>query len=334
MSEPTRTGRRFSPPEWLWLGVAVERARAERTAASDVGREELVRARAAAELAGRALEPVEPLDAGPGKWLAVVLYREALYFALAAQPELAEAGEPARAATLSELWALAPAALLEIAAGGADAVGSLRAAALDKPASASAKDELETQDADARLLRAAVERLLLRRSGPERRIAALLLQRWLRTGALAAAVLALVIGIALAASHVVAAEDVALGKPWRTSSTSDVCNPEKRRCAGARTRIFFHTKTEDNPWLEIDLLRPETIAALEVENRDNCCPDRALPLVVETSGDREQWSELVRRTETFYTWRTEFAPRAARYVRLRVPRKTALHLVRVSLYRR
>ena len=313
-------------PEWLWLGRELERAEALLRAQPEADQRALARARAAAELAQRTLEPVEPLEAGPAKWLALVLYRAALESALVAQSG-ASAGS-----TLTEVWDSTPEDLRAFAAGGGDAVARLRAVALDKPASLSAADPPDVQDAEARLVKAAVERLIRRREEPEHRRSRVLLMRWLRIGALLVVLLAILVALLHYTTEVAKGPDLALEKPWRTSSVRERCKPAARRCAGARTRIVFHTEVEQDPWFELDLRRAVTLSLVEVENREDCCPDRAIPLIVEVSTDRETWTEVMRRSETFYEWQARFAPRKARYVRLRVPRETVLHLTRVSVY--
>jgi hypothetical protein len=70
---------------------------------------------------------------------------------------------------------------------------------------------------------------------------------------------------------------------------------------------------------------------VRVRNRRNCCSERAVPLVVEVSTDNEHWLEVTRNEQDFSEWKGSFAPVQARWVRLRVPRKTVLHLRRVRV---
>ena len=68
------------------------------------------------------------------------------------------------------------------------------------------------------------------------------------------------------------------------------------------------------------------VRGVKLENRANCCQERAIPVVVEVSVDGETWTQVARRDEPFTTWKPSFPEVATRYVRLRVPRRTAFHL--------
>ncbi|MBK7858080.1 MAG: discoidin domain-containing protein [Archangiaceae bacterium] len=138
---------------------------------------------------------------------------------------------------------------------------------------------------------------------------------------------------AVANARVALHRDLARNASWRTSSTFAVCQPAAHSCASAPTDIFFHTQEEDSPWLELDLKEPRTFSEVRVVNRSDCCAERAQPLVVELSDDAKQWREVARHDQVFSLWSARFASQTARYVRLRVPRKTAFHLVSVQVYR-
>lgn len=120
--------------------------------------------------------------------------------------------------------------------------------------------------------------------------------------------------------------DLAAKKPWRASSKYADCHPERFDCSGAKTGIFFHTNFENGPWVEVDLLAPTTFSRATVRNRTDCCQERAVPLILEVSDDRTTWREVARHEVTFSRWEPKFEPTTARYVRLRVPRQTFLHL--------
>src|SRR5579871_784723 len=61
--------------------------------------------------------------------------------------------------------------------------------------------------------------------------------------------------------------DLAKGKPWRASSAYAVCRPEALVCGEGSTAIFFHTKLEKEPWVEIDLGAPTLFSKVVVRNR-------------------------------------------------------------------
>jgi hypothetical protein len=127
--------------------------------------------------------------------------------------------------------------------------------------------------------------------------------------------------------------NLAAGKPWTVSSIGYDCHPDQGECGGVKTRIFFHTKDEDNPWLRYDLGSKKEISALRVENRQDGEGARAVPLVVEVSDDGTNFKEVARRTDDFSVWKPSFPRVSARYVRLRVARKSMFHLEAVEIYR-
>jgi len=127
--------------------------------------------------------------------------------------------------------------------------------------------------------------------------------------------------------------DLAEGKPWRQSSKLDGgCASPKQVCAESPS-FFFHTLEEKSPWVELDLGRVERISTVQANNRLDCCTERAVPLLVEVSVDHKQWHTVARRDAAFTTWRATFASTDARWVRLRAPRPTFLHLARVRILR-
>jgi hypothetical protein len=123
--------------------------------------------------------------------------------------------------------------------------------------------------------------------------------------------------------------DLAAGKPFRLSSTwpgwaACVAN---NGCNG----LLLHTETENNPWVEIDLGARQEVHRIEVINRGDCCADRATPLAVEVSTDGSSWSEVARSVQDFGSWKTNFPPHVARYVRLRVLKRSVLHLQAIAV---
>jgi hypothetical protein len=105
-----------------------------------------------------------------------------------------------------------------------------------------------------------------------------------------------------------------------------------KRCGGVSTAVFFCTNEDDNPWFEYDLGAPQRFSSLTILNRSDAVPERAVPLIVEISNDKKTYTEIARRKEVFDVWSPSFAPRHARYVRLRVPRKSFLHLDAVAVH--
>jgi hypothetical protein len=282
----------------------------------------LRRARLAAELADRTVDPAEPLRDGSAVPLAVSLFREAAYWALLGKSEsedkpslreLLDAGNYPKPAMSEDDFAL------------------VRKALVDKTFVETADDRADTVCRDADLCQAFVHGLVQTELDAEDRVTSVLVQRWLRTGLAAAAVLVVLFMVAGSLRRAMQGPDLLAGKPWIASSKAYDCRPKDMECGGARSAMFFHTTEEDKPWVEFDMGTPQAFSRIEVINREDCCPERAVPLIVEVSNDKAKWTEIARRTDTFREWETTVKPTTARYVRLRVDRRTSMHLVRVTL---
>jgi hypothetical protein len=126
--------------------------------------------------------------------------------------------------------------------------------------------------------------------------------------------------------------NLAAAAPWRASSTWAQCFPELRECGEAITGVFFHTNEQENPWIEFDFGSATRFSSLAVENRRDCCRERAAPLIAEVSDDGEHYREFARIDSEFAKWNRHFAPQLGRYLRLRVPRTSTLHLESVEVF--
>src|SRR5690606_19349381 len=127
--------------------------------------------------------------------------------------------------------------------------------------------------------------------------------------------------------------DLARDAMWRASSVygpEPGCKPPAQECASS-PNFFIATNEEENPWLVFDLESPKSVSAVRVDNRIDCCQDRANPLVIEVSDDEKTWKEVARRTSDFNTWKATFPTVKTRYVRLRILKKTNLNLSRVRI---
>jgi hypothetical protein len=312
--------------EWLWRGAAVAAAkRSVRAELSTLEHEYRRRAELAAELADRALDPVDSLRAGSSVPLALSLYREAAYWALLAN------GAPASTADLRQAFEAVPAATLRAAAGGDAQLSASRAALVDKNFVANAADHADIVWRDAHVAREFVRALIVQGASARERLERARLQRLWRLGFLVVLLLAGSGTGALRIQRALEPPDLARGKPFRTSSKWMDCHPERQDCGGTHTSIMFHTLEEKEPWFELDLGKPQRFARVEVVNRSDCCPDRAIPLVLEVGNDPQHFRAIAKRKQPFSEWDVEFAPVTARYVRLRVTRRSTLHLERVSV---
>lgn len=320
--------------EWALRTRAIAHARADAAAGSPRRAELYRRARLALELADRTHDAVDPLKHGSGAALAIGLYREAVYWALASlegvavQPEKRgdDGGTPP---DFESLWKGADEDLIEALPGSTERVRELF---LTRTFVDHADENEAVQATDAAVLRAFAHAIAVRAGGPYAGLDRLRRERLVRSAMVAIGAFFGVLVLVLAVSAILRKPDLARGKPWRASSSWGDCQPAKRTCGGITdTAIFFHTNEDPSPWVEIDLGVPTTFSSITVKNRSDCCTDRAVPLVVETSDDQKSWVEIARKKDDFTTWSASFAPKQARYVRVRVDRKTWLHLEKVII---
>jgi hypothetical protein len=311
--------------EWLWRSAALRSARAQLDSSAQ-RRESLRRARLAAELADRTFESDDFLEAGSALPLVLTLYREAAFWAVSARADgaaFASEREAFDSPHFSALGGRLPESELALARD-----------ALDKSFIATAAEPLEALRRDARACQRYVRARLDEETVRERAVSRLLWQRCLRSGGF---VLLALLGVSFALLKIEQARrgpDLALGKPWRASSMGVECHPETNDCGGSTTAIFFHTEDENEPWVEFDLGKVHEIGRVRVVNRDDCCKDRAVPLVIEVSEDQAKFRTVAQREDAFDSWDAQFDPTRARYVRLRVTRQTMLHLVSVNITER
>ena len=238
-----------------------------------VVRERLQRAQLAAELAGRALDPVEPLRSGPSVSLALSLDREAAYWALLAQDARYDARD------LAGAIAAVPHDVLVYAAGDEHELVEVRSALVEQTFIDSAAEPIDIVMRKAKTVRAFVDALIERAAGPAQQAERLLLERWLRVSML---LVSMVAAVAIGASYGIDATrgpDLAAGKPWKASSKAGDCDAVQRRCLGVATAILFHTVEEENPWYEVDLGSPAA-----VQRGRGAEPDRLLPRARRTPG--------------------------------------------------
>jgi hypothetical protein len=96
-----------------------------------------------------------------------------------------------------------------------------------------------------------------------------------------------------------------------------------------------HTNTEDSPRVTIDLQSIYRIFSIKVYNRGDGWFDDCLPLVVELSADGQNYFPVGRRDVHFDQsppWVIDAQKHQARYVRLRVDRRSYLALSEVEVF--
>ena len=299
--------------QWMFRSAAIGDLRERVTARGARRTAALRQAQFELEVARRVAQPVDALPPGAPDPVLLTLHRDAVYWALVAglpdESALSEVGPEA-------LWASYVPDRFPSAPSHPDALEKVRALLVDAPTVM----PLEASAESVALARRFAEGLVRDLEAPKREMDRFLAQRWSRVVMVGAVVLALGMG----ARTLAMGPNLAEGKPVRTSSSWSGCIGDPM-CSG----ILFHTNDENNPWAEIDLGAPKTIHRIEVTNRDDCCAERAIPLIAETSLDGRTWSEVGRRDKDFTTWTIKLPSKTVRYVKLRVPRQTVFHLKQI-----
>jgi hypothetical protein len=299
--------------EWVFRPAALREARAGLTAGNDQREAAIRQAKLLLEVARRVEQPADALPSGAPPAVALALYRDAIYWALAARRSSNDAPPP----ELGALWDADTAERLAAGAPAGEARDAVRRALVDDYDPRA----LAVTEADTAPARAFAEALLWDAAAPRRRINRVRAQRWLRLAVVALGVSSLVAGVRL----LTRGPDLAAGKPFRISQPW----PGFAECVRSEdcAQLMFVTEMGNQPWVEIDLgAPPKTIHRIEVTNRSKCCQERAVPLLVEISTNGASWTQVARRDDEFDSWTATFRPKAARYVRLKVLKSTMLHL--------
>lgn len=297
---------------------------------SDSGYREYEIARSGSEAAEVLLANVDSLRYSDGAAAAVLLLEDALRWV--ARSHFARAGrsepdfDPRDATAVADAL---PSDLAPHAPVVAEAFGRAGGVAYRDAANLEVQTRLDRLTA----LRGACEALLR----PLDRDATALVRVRLRRFALIAGIaIAVVVAAAIAVGKVRSwrrGPDLALHKPVATSSTLPGYGAGPGAVDGIVDALGFHTQVESEPWVRIDLGASQRVGEVVVYNRTDCCGDRALPLVVETSTDGSTFAEVSRRESGFDVWDARFGPVEARYVRLRTLARNPLHLNEVEVYR-
>jgi hypothetical protein len=257
-----------------------------------------------------------------GEAVACELFRESAYWALCALNRDQAPAEQSSASS-ARIWSTLPEGLAVDARWRAHLAQDsfIYFAALPTSEQSRACTQLQA------LTTALLGRIAEERRGYER----VLRQRVSRVGALL-----LVPCLAVALLYKPKPKDLAEGTAWHLSSAYTGfggCGSPNQTCAGAHEGWFFHTgETDRNPWIEFELDGNKMVSRVEVENRTGCCPERAVPLAIEVSLDRNSWQRVALRKAPFESWQATFPPVLASWVRLRVRDSGPLHLKRVRIF--
>ncbi|HEY1533876.1 MAG TPA: discoidin domain-containing protein [Polyangiaceae bacterium] len=309
--------------DWFWQGAALAETRRALPEPSERVTQLAQRARHSADIARSILMPAEPMDDTSTRTAASELHRESVYWALCALS--ADSAVVAGTVYDESVWATLGEPLLARAVQAPERIALLRAllgagsfvyfAELPQAERVLACSELQE-----------LARLLCRElDARTRALRANYLQRGIRLGLLA--VLALAFVVVALRWH-----DARGLTPWTVSSslTGAGCVSPAQHCTQSPS-FFFHTTAEANPWVEFDLGATRSISSVRVENRKDCCSERAVPLTVEVSTNHKDWKTVARQAEDFTTWKVSFGSVDARWVRLQAHRQTYLHLAEVRI---
>ncbi len=269
----------------------------------------LTQAKLFAEVARRVDHPLDVLPGGDPTLVSLALWQRAAAWAIAAVRSSGESTEDGRRAARE---------LLERAAGGSELFRSVETVIGETVEPATADPSIAL--ARAQTLARFVERLTDELERPlelaERRRSA----RALGIAAVALVVV-LLVGLAVRSFR---PPNLVPNAAMKLSSQLYEC--KNAECGSA----FFHTANEEKPWVLFDFGKEKRLHSIDVTNRKDCCYDRAVPLVVETSNDEKSWSAQARTEQPFVTWSAVLAGRA-RFVRLRVDKTSYLHLTSVEI---
>lgn len=160
--------------------------------------------------------------------------------------------------------------------------------------------------------------------------------RALRWGRLFAMVVVSLYAVWVGVRRRVMPANIALGKPVKVSSYKEN-PPDGHELVDGRPGFTYAviTKTEDSPNVVVDLQGDYAVERVAIYNRADGWWEDCLPLVVEFSRDGKTYVEVGRR-ETFFgfttPWVIQASGRMARYVRIRVARKSYLALGRLEIF--
>ena len=305
---------------WLraWQAPQLAVARQQVAGVSEARRLDLRVARAIVHFADGIAEPVEAPPFALQLPAVIILHREAL-LALA-RYQAPDAPTPVATAALDKVPAE-----LSSRDGAIDLLRPTLTLSAAELARRPADEQQRVAEAGRALIGAWLE-LALRGESQVRAIG-------LRRLVLVAAVAAFVLVVGLGGYFIVRGPNILDGRAWRTSSMLFTCHPEQHDCGGSVTDIFFCTAEDESPWIEYDLGGNKHFTKVVVKNRTDCCSERAVPLVLEASDDRTTWRQLAIQSAPFKTWSPSLGKERARYLRLRVPRRSFLHLEAVEVYR-
>jgi hypothetical protein len=327
-SDAQRPGLGKRVLEWFWRAESLARQRRLLPPAGEHAQLLARRARVSAEVASVAYTslPLEPSHEA----IASELYRQSAYWAACA---LLRDG-PAPSVDAAAVWDALDERLLTPPEGGVATPNELRQLARTGSFAVFAELSADEQQRARLSLSQLTQTLLAKFDEGGAALKSIRAQRIWRLLLLSLLILGAVQGVVWARDPHWQRGELSAGKAWQLSSTYGIggCLSPEQHCPG-NTGYFFHTGMNDqSPWIEFDLASLQRVSTVQVENRQDCCEERAVPLTVEVSRDHQLWQSVARRDALFSTWSVSFDAVSARWVRLRVLKPSALHLHSVRIY--
>jgi hypothetical protein len=130
----------------------------------------------------------------------------------------------------------------------------------------------------------------------------------------------------------IAAPNLARGKPVVVVDPAFGISPVGA-VDGDQLTVGFHSSHRKDPSVTIDLGKVYPISRIELFNRPDCCQERAVPLLVQTSKDGQTFTTIRREAHTFFHLTVRpAAPTSARYVRLVRSGTNVFHLSEIEVY--
>ena len=126
--------------------------------------------------------------------------------------------------------------------------------------------------------------------------------------------------------------NIALHRPVEVSSQYPGAGEDHTLLVdGDRTNLGFHTNCEGPQFVVVDLGAVHKFDKVVVYNRDEY-PERAVPLYLEVSADRQNYKQLAVKKEAFDKWAATGLSATGRYIRLRNTPPNCFHLAEVEVY--
>jgi hypothetical protein len=101
------------------------------------------------------------------------------------------------------------------------------------------------------------------------------------------------------------------------------------------------TREQDQPWIQVDLRRPQSISEVLIYNRtDGPCHihnraggmEHSSPLVLELSRDGRAFQKVAEHAGPFEVWDQPIQPQTARFMRVRLMRRDVLSLREIEVH--